>query len=155
MKKTVSAFIVLILLAAAPAWAQRTTPAKTLPVAPPSVAPSPAAATQDLQPAVPTVSGELKATPEMWFYEQYMREYKNPRNAVWANAASDAQQRSNRLATMRWFGYSNSRPRVSADPSNCYPPAWASNTPLQPNRWQASGGQPYYVARPDGEPRPY
>ena len=63
--------------------------------------------------------------------------------------------KANRLATMRWFGYSNSRPRVSPDPVNVYPPSWASNTPLQPNRWQATGGQPYYVARPEGEFRSY
>jgi hypothetical protein len=85
----------------------------------------------------------------MWFYEQYMREYKNPKNAVRAKAEFDAQQRASRLASMRWFGFSNSRPRVGADPINVYPPSWASNTPLQPNRWQGSGGQPYYVARPE------
>jgi hypothetical protein len=93
--------------------------------------------------------GELKATPDMWFYEQYMKEYKDPKTAVRAKAEFDARQRERRLASMRWFGLSNSRPRISPDPVNVYPPAWSSNTPLQPNRWQATGGQPYYVARPE------
>ncbi len=145
MKKFVSAFIVLILLAAAPVWAQRVVPAKTPTPLPPATVSSPAT----VQPIVPPASGELRATPEMWFYEQYMREYKDPKNAVRANAEFAARQRANRLAAMRWFGYSNSRPRVSPDPVDVYPPAWASNTPLQPNRWQATGGQPYYVARPE------
>jgi hypothetical protein len=157
MKKTVSTLVVLTLLAAAPALAQGTKPTRTAPVAPPLAPPlaPPPAIMQDVPPSVPAVSSEVRATPEMWFYEQYMKEYKNPRNAVRANAEFDFQQRSNRLATMRWFGYSNSRPRIGADPANVYPPAWASNTPLQPNRWQATGGQPYYVARPDSGYRPY
>jgi hypothetical protein len=108
------------------------------------------------QPNIVSTTSDLKATPEMWFYEQYREEYKNPKNAVRANAEAAAQQRANRLAAMKWFGFSNSRPRVGCDPVNTYPPAWSSNTPLQPNRWQGTGGQPYYMARPDrGDYRSY
>ena len=53
--------------------------------------------------------GELKATPEMWFYEQYMHQYLNPKMAVRANAEFKAEQRQRRLAAMQWFGFSNSR----------------------------------------------
>jgi hypothetical protein len=163
MKKFASAFVVLTILAA-PAWAQRQPSAKTQPLPAPVLNPAPVLAPLPTPTPAPTsvtvqptlsVSSELKATPEMWFYEQYMREYKDPKNAVRANAANDFQQRSNRLATMRWFGYSNSRPRVGADPMNVYPPSWSSNTPLQPNRWQGTGGQPYYVARPESDLRSY
>jgi hypothetical protein len=155
MTKLFSMFVLFSALISAPAWGQQsnsgkhaaanpTPPARPVPelmnVVPPAPAPT----------AVPPSSlSEIKATPEMWFYEQYMHEYKDPKNAVRANAAFAAQQRANRLAAMRWFGLSNSRPRISPDPINVYPPAWSSNTPLQPNRWQATGGQPYYVARPE------
>ncbi|MCC6123546.1 MAG: hypothetical protein IT426_01140 [Pirellulales bacterium] len=145
MKRFVFPFAFLMLFAAAPAWAQRGAPERTPPAMVPAIATPPAVA----QPTIPTATGELRATPEMWFYEQYVREYKDPKNAVRANAEFTAKQRANRLAAMRWFGLSNSRPRVGADPVNVYPPAWVSNTPLQPNRWQATGGQPYYLARPD------
>jgi hypothetical protein len=156
MQKFVSALVV-VLFATAPAWGQFVPPPKTLPPpVPATITPSadistpatvvPAVVTQ---PVVTTAPGELKATPEMWFYEQTMKEYKDPKNAVRANAEFAGKQRAARLASMKWFGLSNARPRVCADQVNNYPPAWGSNTPLQPNRWQATGGQPYYVARPD------
>jgi hypothetical protein len=160
MQKLFFVIFFSISLAAAPVWGQNTN--KKAPPAPsakgttsvPTLFAPPATTVSTMVPAttapVETTSilADPKATPEMWFYEQYMKEYKNPKNAVRANAAADAQQRSNRLAAMRWFGLSNSRPRVSPDPVHVYPPSWASNTPLQPNRWQATGGQPYYYAQP-------
>jgi hypothetical protein len=143
------AFVVLILFSAVPAWAQRPASTKSpLPSAIPAAV-VPTAVPETVQPSIPAVTSDLKPTPEMWFYEQNMREYKNPKNAVRAKAEFDAQQRSNRLATMRWYGYSNSRPRVGADPINSYSPAWSSNTPLQPNRWQGTGSGAYYIARPE------
>ena len=56
--------------------------------------------------------GELKATPEMWFYDQEMRQYNNPKMMVRARAEYKAWQRTRRLESMRWFGFSNSRPRA-------------------------------------------
>jgi hypothetical protein len=142
MQKFVYAFV-LATLFAVPAWGQqKNTATKTQPAVTPAVA--------QTTPVANTFSpGEMKVTPEMWFYEQNKKEYKDPKNAVRAKAEFAAQQRANRLAAMRWFGLSNSRPRIGCDPINVYPPSWSSNTPLQPNRWTGTGGQPYYVARPE------
>ena len=185
MTRFASTLALLVIFTSVPAWGQKippvgkTQPATVTPAVPATVTPptllppppavsSPTTATTAPNYAPPTIapptltrpnvsmsSGELQPTPEMWFYEQEMREYKDPKNAVRANAEFAAKQRAARLAAMRWFGFSNSRPRVSADPVDVYPPAWASNTPLQPNRWQATGGQPYYVARPQSDYRSY
>ncbi len=69
-----------------------------------------------LKPITSISPGELKATPEMWFYEQYMRQYQDPKMAVRANAEFQADQRQRRLEAMHWFGFSNSRPRACSDP---------------------------------------
>jgi hypothetical protein len=80
--------------------------------------------------------GDLKATPEMWFYDQAMREYKDPQMAVRAKADLRAQSRQHRLESMKWFGLSNSRPRACSDPyHNDYSPGWVSNPGFYPARW--------------------
>ena len=80
--------------------------------------------------------GELKATPEMWFYDQAMRQYKDPKMAVHAKADLRAQQRERRLESMKWFGFSNIRPRASSDPfHNDYSPGWVANPGYYPSRW--------------------
>jgi hypothetical protein len=85
----------------------------------------------------------------MWFYEQYMRQYQDPKMAVRANAEFRANQRQRRLEAMRWFGFSNSRPRVSADPFNGdYAPVWTSNNSAYPYRWSGVGPT-WYIARPE------
>jgi hypothetical protein len=84
--------------------------------------------------------GELKATPEMWFYDQYMRQYKDPKMAVRARAEYRADQRQRRLETMHWFGFSNARPRASSDPYNGdYSPHWAASPGYFPYRWPGVG----------------
>jgi hypothetical protein len=149
MQKFVYAFV-LATLFAVPAWGQqKATATKTQPAVASVAAQTTPAVEKKTQPEIGFSPGELKATPEMWFYEQNLKEYKDPKNAVRAKAEFVAQQRANRLAAMRWFGLSNSRPRIGCDPMNVYPPSWSSNTPLQPNRWTGTGGQPYYVARPE------
>jgi hypothetical protein len=81
-------------------------------------------------------TGELKATPEMWFYEQAMRQYKDPKAQVRAREEFRTQQRIRRLESMRWFGFSNSRPQASGDPWNYdYSPHWVSNPGYFPSRW--------------------
>ncbi len=81
-------------------------------------------------------SGELKVTPEMWFYDQAMRQYKDPKAQVRVREEFRTQQRIRRLESMRWFGFSNSRPRASADPFNYdYSPQWVSNPGYFPSRW--------------------
>jgi hypothetical protein len=160
MFRGICAFTFLGLFITAPAWAQKPAP-KTEPAAPAvtAAAEKPAAKTQPSTPAVvpgeikttmTTISpGELKATPEMWFYEQYMRQYQDPKMAVRANAEFRANQRQRRLEAMRWFGFSNSRPRVSADPFNGdYAPVWTSNNSAYPYRWSGVGPT-WYIARPE------
>jgi len=136
------------LLITSSAWAQKPA-AKTQPAAPVVTG---LAEKSDIktQPMVTTVSpGELKATPEMWFYEQYMHQYQDPKMAVRANAEFRAEQRQRRLAAMQWFGFSNSRPRASVDPYNGdYSPGWSSNNSSYPYRW-GGVGPTWYVARPE------
>lgn len=83
--------------------------------------------------------GELKATPEMWFYDQALRQYKDPQMAVRAQADLRAQQRQRRLESLKWFGLSNSRPRASSDPfHNDYSPGWVANPSYYPARWSGA-----------------
>jgi hypothetical protein len=89
-------------------------------------------------------SGDLKVTPEMWFYDQAMRQYNDPKVILRARAEYRTQERQRRLESMRWFGMSNSRPRASSDPIHGdYSPSWVSNPGYYPWRWngvaQSSG----------------
>ena len=84
--------------------------------------------------------GQLTPTPEMWFYEQELRRYQDPKEAVRRKAEFRANQRDSRIATRRWFGLSNVRPQVSPDPFNGdYAPRWSSNNRYYPFRWQGYG----------------
>ena len=85
----------------------------------------------------------------MWFYEQAMHQYQDPKVAVRKAAEFRGQQRQARLAAMQWYGLSNARPRASSDPIHCdYGPGWASNSFYYPNRWIGPTGL-YMVVRPD------
>jgi hypothetical protein len=89
-------------------------------------------------------SGDLKVTPEMWFYDQAMRRYNDPKAILRAKAEYRTLERQRRLESMRWFGMSNGRPRASSDPFHSdYSPMWVSNPGYYPWRWngvaQASG----------------
>lgn len=90
-------------------------------------------------------SGEMTATPEMWFYQQYKSDYMDPKVAVREKAEFRASQRQRRIAARKWFGFSNIRPTVSPDPFNGdWSPRWTSNNPWYPSRWQGTG-QPWTV----------
>ncbi len=89
-------------------------------------------------------TSELKATPEMWFYDQAMRQYKDPKAVVRANAEYRNEQRMRRIESLKWFGLSNSRPVVSSDPFNGdYAPRWVSNPGYYPYRWNGVGQASY------------
>jgi hypothetical protein len=60
--------------------------------------------------------GTLAPTPEMWFYEQERKRHDDPKMAVHRRAELRAQERHQRLASLRWYGIDNSRPNVSANP---------------------------------------
>ncbi len=50
------------------------------------------------------------------------------KSLVQKNAIFRADQRRRRIASRKWFGYSNSRPIVAAGPyMTAYSPAWAGN----------------------------
>jgi hypothetical protein len=107
-------------------------------VAMPTLAQGPARTTTKSEKTISP--GEVSATPEMWFYQQYMRQYEDPKMAVRHNAEFRAEQRANRLAAMQWFGFSNSRPRASSDPwHGDYSPMWTANNSWYSNRWVGAG----------------
>ncbi|HUT13859.1 MAG TPA: hypothetical protein VMY42_25445 [Thermoguttaceae bacterium] len=90
--------------------------------------------------------GEVIPTPEMWFYEQYQRDYLDPQMQVRKNAEYRAAQRQSRLAALRWFGLSNSRPRASSDPWHSdYSPSWTSNNSWFPSQWSGVGRPSIFV----------
>jgi hypothetical protein len=169
MLRAIFTLAFLGLFVTAPAWAQKpsnrnvpsppatriTSDRETIssPAAPP-VSPAPEKPPAKPQPATTAVlpspsAGELKATPEMWFYEQYMRQYQDPKMAVRASAEFRADQRHRRLASMQWFGLSNSRPQACPDPFHAdWSPGWKSNNLAYPYRWNGVGTT-WYVARPE------
>ena len=92
--------------------------------------------------------GEIRATPEMWFYEQYRREYQDPKMSVRRNAEYRAAQRRQRMAALKWFGFSNQRPQAGPEPFHGeWSPAWTSNNGVYPYRWTGFGW-PWVVSRP-------
>jgi hypothetical protein len=94
--------------------------------------------TQTSASTVPAISpGEVQATPEMWFYEQAIRRYDDPKNAVRAAAEFKANQRRARMAAMEWYGYSNLRPASGIDPfAGPLSPTWIGNG-YYPQTWVA------------------
>jgi hypothetical protein len=84
----------------------------------------------------PISAGQISPTPEMWFYQQYQQQYKDPQAMVRHHAEVRATEREHRLMSMEWYGVSNQRPRASSDPYNTdYGPTWASSSQFYPNRW--------------------
>jgi len=85
-------------------------------------------------------TGQITPTPEMWFYQQYMDQYQDPQMSVRRKAEFQAEQRARRLAALRWFGLSNSRPLAHSDPyHHDYSPRWVSNNYWYPMRWSGTG----------------
>ena len=83
--------------------------------------PPPARQTTTAHRTIPIMSpGEVTATPEMWFYEQALQRYDDPKYAIRAAAEQRAAQRRARIAAMEWYGYSNSRPLWGIDPVHGY-----------------------------------
>jgi hypothetical protein len=130
----------VVVVAAVPAMAQQ-----KMPVQPqqPAVKPLPAAPD-----SIAVSSSQVTPTAEMWLYEQQLREYLDPALAVRRNAESRGEQRRKRMASLKWFGFSNQRPTAAPDPYNGeYSPSWAGNNNLYPSRWSGQG-TPWIVLRP-------
>ncbi len=99
-------------------------------------------------PSVAISSGQVTPTPEMWFYEQQLREYLDPKLSLRRVVEQKAAQRRARIAARKWFGLSNARPVASPDPWNgTYSAGWAGNNSLYPYRWSGYGPS-WIVQRP-------
>ena len=121
MKRLSLAFVLLALALSATAGAKDPDP-KSKPLSEPVISP-----------------GEVNPTPEMWFYQQYQLQHKDPHALVQHQAELRAAERAHRIASMQWYGMSNSRPRASNDPfNNDYGPSWTSGNRFTPNRWDAN-----------------
>jgi len=99
---------------------------------------------RDAEPAsgggqIVTGPGPLHATPEMWFYEQERTRYEDPKAAVRRRAEYRAAQRDARLASLRWYGMSNSRPAATTTPFiTTYSPTYSGST-YDPFVWRPFG----------------
>ncbi len=91
----------------------------------------------------------LSATQDMWFYEQQLRQYQDPKFAVRQKAEFRAAERQRRLTAQKWYGISNARPLAGTDPVHGqYAPVWTSGNPYRPFQWAAPMGTTV-VVRPD------
>ena len=71
----------------------------------------------------------VQETPEMWLYQKEMQRYDSPKQAVRRKAEFASHQRQLRMAALKWYGMSNSRPVVNPTPwMGMYSPAWVSGT---------------------------
>ena len=67
--------------------------------------------------AVVTTGDRPKSmSTDLWIYLQERKREQDPRYLVRKKAAQKAAQRRARLASMKWIGYSNSRPLSSPSP---------------------------------------
>jgi hypothetical protein len=80
--------------------------------------------------------GELAPTQEMWFYEQYQKQYADPKATVRQKAEFRAEERMRRMTALRWFGFSNQRPSAGVDVVHSeLAPQWAASNVNLPFRW--------------------
>jgi hypothetical protein len=79
-------------------------------------------------------AGPAAATPDQsWYYDQPTTYQPNARQIVQQKAMARGQQRQFRLASMAWYGMSNSRPAAGCTPfMTLYSPTW-----------QMPGGRPF------------
>lgn len=94
-----------------------------------SFAQQPSAPLAPYGPSTPTI------TPEMWFYNQQMQRYDDPKEMVRRNAEFRAAGRRSRIARAKWMGFSKARPIAEHTPfTSGYTPAWVAR-PLPPVYW--------------------
>ena len=92
-----------------------------------------------------TSFSQMTPTPGMWFYDQAQRQYNDPKQSVRRKAEFMADQRRRQIASMEWFGFSNSRPVVNPTPyTGTYSPMWVSNGAC-PSQWSGSAPQTLIV----------
>ncbi len=107
----------------------------------PSLAQQPKVDTRRDQPSAASIAEpgvSTRLTPELWLYEQERARLDEPAQAVRRKAEIRGLQRGERLASLRWYGISNSRPtitNVSPMLGGFAAPTWTSNS-YDPNRWR-------------------
>jgi hypothetical protein len=127
MKKIVFAILGVSLLLVSSAWAQ--TPVY-----------KPAKSVDHSEQTIQLSGSVVEPTSEMWFYQQERKDRLDTKLAIRRREMLKGIQRRQRIAAMRWFGFSNQRPTVSPDPINgYYSPFWAGNNPLSPYMWSGCG----------------
>jgi hypothetical protein len=103
------------------------------------------------QPAAPDQMslGQLTPTPSMWFYQQDMENFMDPKMALRRRAEFTSWQRKMRIATRKWYGLSNARPSAAHTPfTYYYSPYWAGNSG-HPLVWRAPYRTPVVVESMD------
>jgi hypothetical protein len=116
-------FAASLLVLASVAGAQQP-PAKKLVSPPPTTLPVQPAATPFSAPSL----SNPPVTPELWVYSQEQQRHDDPAQAVRRKAELKADQRLARLAALKWYGQSNSRPEVSPIPfMGVYSPLWVGS----------------------------
>ena len=101
-------------------------PEPMTPVVPAATLAAPVAHAQET--GVTTLPTPSNITPEMWIYSQELNRHDDPAQAVRRKAELRGAQRMQRIAAMKWFGFSNARPQASTAPMmGVYSPAWIGN----------------------------
>jgi len=107
-------------------------------VAVPAMAQSPL--TNEIRIGGGTTAGELTPTSEMWFYQEQLRQYEDPKASRRRISEEKAAQRRARLAAQRWYGFSKTRPRVGSDMAyGDWAAGWTSGNRYHPTRWSYFG----------------
>lgn len=71
---------------------------------------------------------QIEHTEDMWFYLQELQRYDDPQIAIRRKEELKANQRRQRLAAMKWYGYSPGRPPANPIPSmGHHSPMWVGN----------------------------
>jgi len=103
------------------------------------VVPCAAENNRDTKSTISISPGELTPTPDMWFYEQYQKQYLDSKTAVRQKAEFRAAERQRRISALRWYGFSNSRPTSGVDlVHGDQAPHWTANNVNLPHRWNGS-----------------
>lgn len=83
---------------------------------------------------------------DLWLYLHEQRRADDPKQAIRRKAELKAEQRRQRLAAMKWYGLSNSRPTATTMPfMGTYSPTWVGNSGL-PYGWSSGRNFPAPVA---------
>lgn len=102
----------------------------------------------DVEAASPVNQQRPQPRDDSWYYQPSTEPTvakPNPKLIVQQKAMARGQQRADRIASMNWYGMSNSRPTAQPTPfCSMYSPAWQSGTG-QPFSWNQ--GRPVYIFR--------